>query len=559
MRPGLYYVHGRNEAEPWLEGNGVGKSNLFEALYWCLYGTTSENLRGSTIKNWHSTQKCLVITELDVPAGRLAVLRQQGPPNTLEISLNDETPRAVDQTEIETLLGLASEAFLFSIYQAQFLDRFLDLQAAKQMAVYSTVLGLDLWEQASASASARARAIEQEVNAVQQRLAGLEGQAQALAASSHDKDEIEWNETTAHAIRTHELEQEKIKSELIDLRRAAEKYRKGSETFRKKRELGFLAREIVAVHVAEERRLEREIVELKRKDLKNCPVCGTELKRKDHIGQEVKRLEALKEKAKANIKEHTERLDERMRDTVKYRDDEDKLLDAEKAVSQREEAQRGSEQVLQQLRTQKNPYTALKQEQAQRARQLKKDLEETETSLALKEREQKGTQFWTGGFKQVRLMLIKESLTQLQVEANESLYQLGLRDWSLEFDVERETKSGTIDRNFTVEVRAPKLKDPQPWKAWCGGERQRLRVAGTLGFSNLISSRLAVQPNLEIWDEPTAWMSGMGIRDLLECLSERAQQQQKIILLADHKVLDSAAFSGTIQLIKDSGGTRIEL
>ncbi len=39
----LCYVTGKNRLEEALEGNDVGKSSLFEALCFCLFGTTSLN------------------------------------------------------------------------------------------------------------------------------------------------------------------------------------------------------------------------------------------------------------------------------------------------------------------------------------------------------------------------------------------------------------------------------------------------------------------------------------------------------------------------------------
>ena len=55
---GLYLVTGKNIVEPSLEGNGVGKSSLFEALFWVLFDRTSRGLRAGNVKSWNSTEKC---------------------------------------------------------------------------------------------------------------------------------------------------------------------------------------------------------------------------------------------------------------------------------------------------------------------------------------------------------------------------------------------------------------------------------------------------------------------------------------------------------------------
>ncbi len=45
MYPGLWLVTGENEVEPELGANGAGKSSLFEAVHWALYGKTSRSLK----------------------------------------------------------------------------------------------------------------------------------------------------------------------------------------------------------------------------------------------------------------------------------------------------------------------------------------------------------------------------------------------------------------------------------------------------------------------------------------------------------------------------------
>jgi hypothetical protein len=45
------------------------------------------------------------------------------------------------------------------------------------------------------------------------------------------------------------------------------------------------------------------------------------------------------------------------------------------------------------------------------------------------------TQYWVKGFREVRLSLISEVLTQLELEVNNKLFQLGLENWKVLFAV----------------------------------------------------------------------------------------------------------------------------
>ena len=98
------------------------------------------------------------------------------------------------------------------------------------------------------------------------------------------------------------------------------------------------------------------------------------------------------------------------------------------------------------------------------------------------------------------------------------------------------------------------------FKCWGGGVSQRLRLAGTMGLIDLIRSRTGVECNIEVWDEPTQWLSEQGIDDLLYVLEERAKEGSKKVFLIDHRKLQSfGGFYNIINIIKDKSGSVIEV
>src|ERR1700676_2379299 len=90
-----------------------------------------------------------------------------------------------------------------------------------------------------------------------------------------------------------------------------------------------------------------------------------------------------------------------------------------------------------------------------------------------------------------------------------------------------------------------------------GGESQRARLAVSLGLANLIQRWAGVRWSLEVFDEPTAFLSEQGIEDLLEALASRARDQQRSIWVCDHRALASGSFDGVLQIEKDAGGSRV--
>jgi len=84
-----------------------------------------------------------------------------------------------------------------------------------------------------------------------------------------------------------------------------------------------------------------------------------------------------------------------------------------------------------------------------------------------------------------------------------------------------------------------------------------LRLAATMGLADLSRSRTGTPLGLEVWDEPTNGLSPQGIRDLLECLQERAQREQRQIWIVDHRSHEFGGFAGGVVVTKTAAGSRI--
>jgi DNA repair exonuclease SbcCD ATPase subunit len=555
LRPGLYHVTGRNLVEPELEANGAGKSSLFEAIFWALYGKTSRNLKAGVVKNWNSKEKCGVILDLQTSSGSMSLLRAWEP-NALEVSDDGSEPRPVDQPELERLIGMIPEAFLFSIYFAQFSPAFVDLIPSEQTKVFSSVLNLGLWERASAAAGDHSKVTEERLQQLREVTARIQGQAEELLSQDYTEAEKGWKKEHDAAIQRVEGSTAALSAAIIKAKKEVTKEREGSDEFRRLRGIVEDKGKVVSLAAYEQRQLEKELTTLRGKDLKKCPTCGAPMSN-EHVKKEIKRVTTTIEKAEEQCKRKHEDFDKATHNMVKYRGSEVALLEAEKRLATLQSDLKAAEERRTDLSSQKNPFTKLKEEQEKKGELLAEQLDKTEGKLLTEEKHSKAVQYWVKGFKEIRLSLIRESLAQLTIEVNEVLFQLGLQDWEVAFDIERETKSGSINRSFTIMIRAPHVKDPVPWGVWSGGESQRLRLAISMGFSNLICNRMGVQPNWEMYDEPSTWLSEAGIQDLLTVLAERAERQQKIILLADHRALDFGGFAGIIMVTKNESGSLI--
>ncbi len=556
MPPGLYHVSGRNEVEPELEANGAGKSSLFEAVYWARFGKTSRGLKAGAVKNWTGKRQCSVILGTESAAGKIDMMRAWQP-NALEV-MEDGEPRPIDQPQLDTMLGMPAAQFSYCIYFAQFARAFVDLEASEQTVLFSSVLDLDVWMKAVDHALANARIHDKELQESKEDLAGLKGQAKVLLEQDHTAQEQAWGHGQAAKIKAAAQAHAQAKTAAQAADAEVAKHKAGSAEFRKHRAA-------VQAHEREIGRIDqvcasisRKIAGLQVKDIKKCPECGAPVSN-DHIKKELVVAKAAQVDAEAEAKKIMAEHDRLLKRMAEFRSAEVKLIDANEKLSKATGELSGAAKHRDALKVEINPYTKMREDADKKGEQLVNNIDVLEEEIQGIEAQLKGCQYWAKTFKEIRLQEIHDSLAQLTVECNEALYALGLAEWTIEFDVERETASGSINKSFTTMVRSPANKAAVPWEAWSGGEAQRLRLATSLGFANLIAARCGIKPNVEMWDEPTQGLSDIGIQHMLEVFADRAQKHQKVILLADHRVLDFGGFAGTILVIKDKDGSRIEI
>jgi DNA repair exonuclease SbcCD ATPase subunit len=540
MKPGLWHVTGPN---------GVGKSSLFEALYWGCYGHTSRNLRGPVLRNWDSKGECDVQIGLDI-----GNIHRTHPPS---LHWNE---KPIDQEELDKLLILSSAAFLHSIYFAQFTDQFVDLKPEPRMEMYASVMNLEFWERASDEAVSANKALDEQLHALRETIAGLASRIETLGTLSFKLEAVAWVTSREGQI---EQANTRIRCAKSDMHHTKKQLDKLPTTEKRDAHMG-----IVNSAASECARLSRQIETLEKriktaesnKGPRDCPTCGAKMTVKHakvEVGGMKKELEELREEASKTLARH----DDAMRSVAKLNDDYKKRIECEKQLSNHEQVVKESERELDRLRAEikDNPYTERERKRVADLKAARDELKEAETKLDDDTKLFNSIKYWVKGYKDLRLSLIEESLEQLNLEINECVNALGLEDWKLVFDVERETKRGTIKRGFQCLVKAPNSPDLVPWEVWSGGESQRLRLATSMGMSNLIASRTGVACNIEVWDEPSVWLNDVGIQDLLDVLCVRAEMQQKVIFIADHRALGYGSFAGTVKVDKGRTGSLIKI
>lgn len=493
--PGLYNLTGINLLNPNLGANAAGKSSLLDAVYWCLYGRTTRALKAGDVVSW-GQKGCQVWVWLDVGGVQREVKRTQNP-NSLTLGGNP-----VDQGALEKYLRLTPEAFLYAVMIPQFGQSFFDLTPALKLTLFSDIMGLDYWLERSQKADVAAKALDAQRFKCETSIAKIQGHRETTVK---DVDSL-IERGAAFTDKQTDLIQG-MKKELAALVKDK-----------------FADEEITAVKGA----LANLQGKLAKAIGQECPACKQKIPNPD---------------AKI-IRQNIEDF-ERKLIRVQREQEEAKRKQGTLKASMATEAKR------------ENPYTTMIEEKVRDLDTFDAMEKAAKFTLDNINQEHAAVSFWVTGFKRVRLFIVEEALQQLELEVNNNLTSLGLMEWRIAFDVERENKSGGITKGFVVLIYPPGAEQPIRYESFSGGETQRLRMAGDLGLANLIMERAGLTSTVEFYDEPSRHLSQEGLLDLAESLCQRAESQGKRVFLVDHNVIDFSGFAGTITVVKDDHGSRL--
>lgn len=585
-QPGFYFIQGRNEKEPSLGANGAGKSTIFaDGPYWILTGKTILSQRpGNSIENW----------ELDraVVGGALTlriddqdyVIARGRNPSVLTIN-----ERTVEQSEIDKLIPLSDSALRRTLLLGQRSSMFLDLRPEEKSRLFSETLDLDVWLRAADLAGDRLRDKEREAVRLDSKIASVTGSINEVREQHATAIQKEAAFSSESVIKlqalndTGRFEVEHLDTLKNTLGEAQERVKQISVTgtsedeLRNRRSQDRALRDVYTNLTAERRQLERRTSELDvqilvyRADDKICPECGQTIT-EDHAHE--RQLALITEKRAAmdrlfSLQEELVKVEleigELNQSITDLEESNKNLLELKGNVRTLEQQIVAQERVfirvmqdIKKAEDEVNPFSALCDQLETRYNQLK----EQHAALIVQEdalnNEIEILKFWQKGYRDIRLEQIDSTLLELELATNRHATALGLQDWEIQFATERETKSGSVSHVFSIFLFPPGQTKPVTWDSYSGGEAQRWQLAVTFGLSEVLLSRAGIEPDIEIYDEPTGFLSQEGIDDLLECLHNRAHELQRRIYLIDHRSLERGSFDGIVTVVKDNAGVRID-
>jgi DNA repair exonuclease SbcCD ATPase subunit len=609
-KAGFYLMRGENKVNLDLGGNDTGKSTTWDALCWCLFGKTARGLRASNIASWQdSLETTRVSATFEIRSGlvpgvarkykhsKLFTICRTHAPNSLTITnygtvLSENTGEALTQEKLEEIIGMNYSSFLHTTLLGQFSKFFFDLSPTDKLAIFVDVLNLSCWVDASNKAKKRTQFLKDEYTRGEKELSSLAGELEATLThlkkakedqQSHKKSSEEDKNKTREAILSKQKEKAELEEYLENLEKTLAKIEKSLEENEKTiapwndkadkftSQLIGIEKELIVIDKEADKikdKIEKVINE------KKCARCGQEISEKmqsdmvadlkEELRSSEKERKSLVNTAKAKVEKSEEvaahlkeniasqeQIKDKYRKKKKFYDENERgLIQIDAAITQLEKELKNLEK--------ENPFDSTVKNLNKAIAKTKQEIEIVESALGKIGREQISTEFWIKGFKELRLWLVDSALRELEVNVNNSMLELGLDGWRVEFDIERETKSGGVSKGFIVLVHSPESTTSNgvaPFESWGGGVTQRLRIAGEVGLAEMIRSRQGVSFDLEVWDEVSTHLSVEGVEDMLDFFAERVRKTRRQIWLVDHNNL-IGDFDGRLVVSKDITGSQ---
>lgn len=591
--PGFFYVTGRNDDQPRLGTNAIGKSTLWAALTWVFFNQTPRKLRASGVSPWKDPGDTWVEIDYTPDEEHVITVRRSWKPNTWTATTTNPLAdgEVIDLTQddgnfVLSDLRLSFDMWIRAVVNPQREPMFMDLKPEAKATLLTEALGLDVWLTRSQRAGQRAEAMTSAIISAEKeeaRLAGLleAHDEQAAAASEQwvrERDrrldlvcrqhgELAGRHATVMGLRGEANDRLRLaEGKLLEARAVLDELgaqydARRADLHRPTARLGNLdAQGEHLFHVLE-----------KMKHATTCEVCGQGVsqaqvaKRTREIEAELFELDGQRDEAVNEIKAVEEDL-RRVDVGLKEADDLFKdwkqttdhrrldLADLDRQLARLDQDLDRLEDEAEELDRQEEPRREA--DVSRQARQA--ELEATREKLARLYEEQALYRNWARWFKEIRLELLDEALVQLEIETNSALEELGLPDWEVKFSSDRESAKGITSKGFSVGIISPGNDKPIQWEAWSGGESQRLRLAGEMGLRDLIRDRMGASINLEVWDEPTEGLSPAGVVDLMACLRSRAKRTGRQIWLVDHHVMGASSFDGLLFITRTTTGSKFE-
>lgn len=611
--PGLFMVEGEVIGSKSFDSNGAGKSNLFEALTWVLFGKTIKEVSADDVVNNSVKRDCLV--SIDVIANDniyriIRTRRHKSFGNSLKMfdESSEFTGHSGDVTQdfIDNLLGIDYRSFINSVIFGQGnITRFAMASDRVRKEILEQLLNLDYLPQSLKNINLALKKLNEKLVVTKTNLDGAGRLSELL------EEQIGWAQSARHIFRMRKylkiieqideiLELEQPEQELIDsvipfeddrtinearrmVKRNKGEYKKAKEDFKGLKDYSSRIEELnIGINTCRRAmdRFTEDRKSIKYSVDKKCPTCrqtisddkakkllsniDSNLKNEREVYNKfVKELNGLMHKQEQynNAKKEVERV---------VRAQNNALINLAEIEHEILERERRKERLINTTKTIVKSYrdglfivlgdefisdvNLNELENKYRMteleiRQLEEEINELEVDIDMHE-------FWKKAFSNTGLkaMIIDSVIPKLNESAQ--LYSGILTDGSINIEFINEKKlkgGGTRDK---LEVRCSKVGGGLSYKGISGGEKKRTDICQALALRDLVSSRGAASIQFLFLDEIFESLDATGIERAVSLLKEMSKESDTIYVSTHIPGLRDQ-FDNRIVVVNEGGESKI--
>lgn len=576
-KPGVWLITGYNMLGG--DSNGSGKSAIFSAISWALYGRTSKGSM-SDIGNWGGGTPEVEVT-FNGPTGLVSVYR-----SSTKIEIRHENGDIVGGNKLDVQKAIND---MFKADYAMFINSTLWAQGSTEFLAASgdvdkkkllkAIMGLEVLDKGAEKvkrlfdeAIGEADKLSMDLSRLESRILEIEA-AEQMYSSKAEKWEKE-HQTSIHKMKIA-LESATPPDPTGSKEQLHEKdsiYQKMSaQVDEKKKELaaytGMFTMNLqeVASRSALKTQIDGQIDQLVSQDGGTCPYCGSEITRKN-LGKHKRELTTKLKEAEERVKVAEEavypiqeKINELQNWVNAYETLRGEIIQLSTQYEIDKSNQKHYESVMEMMKKNLkaeeesvNPFTDLKPDQSSVVLKGQLEIGNKNKEAILSRIDYLAYVKWLLSREGVSSYIIEQSFARLEHLTNFYLSKLCTEGFRVQIKPQRELKSKALKEEIDIAVFTGKHNIPY-WNL-SDGQRQRLNIALLVGVYRLCRDYGQARFDFLLLDEVLDLSIGQkGQEDVLRFMKELLAEVESIYIIS-HKEGISSDFDHEISIVRDMDG-----
>lgn len=578
---GVVLVTGRTDGKNATASNGAGKSSLWDALVWCLYGKTVRDIGVDDVINERTKGGTSVkLKMIDNRNRKWAVIRTRGvkssPTLELECQGRPVTAASATQTQkiIDGIIGLDYQSFTKAVVFDIDSLRFARMSDKDKKAILDKILGLEIYEQAHFQARTEMAGLKLTLeltnttySKAKERYVETKTRFQDLLAK-REQERSQLDDSLRAAKRSLGTLLDSLPSKERMLLKTERRLRHYSTAQADMKALG--ARAIELKERAEDaasrlQNIQNDLIELKDEKDPICKTC------KQAIHNKSAKLSTIKsyQKERGEVLVEMDNANRLYRKAVKQRKRLKRTANLNRASDLQMKAQKLKNEInedrdkIRNIKAQIEISTKAKEyskpalvELKNILKHAKKEMRANKGAEAKLEKKIAVRRFWELGFGQhgIRSMIMGTVTPFLNERAEHYAEILTGGRVRIRFQTNDTLKSGRVIDSFNIVIRN---KDgASTYAGNSAGERQRIDLCIALALKDLARSMTGRKIDLMVFDEVFERVDAIGCDRIIELLRKEGAAIGSCYVITHNENLKQY-FPKVLEIVKENGLSRI--